>query len=343
MKGFAILCVVLGHIATGYLSSGLYPKSDGLLYGIYNVIFSFHMPLFMSISGYLYYNAYFDSEGDPDRKRIYFQILNQVCVYMIFSVLYAVFKLLIGLFSNGVVNEEISLIDLLLIWANPIGVYWYLYVLIIFYILFSAKGLIKQNRWMLLGLLAVIALAGQFINTGWFSINKILYYAFFFYIGIAGARYKNWVIGNGSFTFLSFITAILLSVLCWSRDLDRSKFIKDIWGIWGMNIIISLGILLACWYFFMNCRLLENRLLKICGRYSLEIYCIHIFFTTGLRTVLYRLGISNIFINIAINMTISTVVPVLSAVISYKWGIHDMFFKPYTWGVKRCSRHSNTI
>ncbi len=340
MKGFAILCVVLGHIADGYLSAGLYPKSDGLLYGIYNVIYSFHMSLFMSISGYLYYTAYFGPEGDPDRKRIRFQILNQMCVYVVFSILWGGSRILIKLLGSGFMNKETSLTELLLIWVKPIDLYWYLYVLIIFYILFSVKGLIKQNRWMVLGLLAIIALAGQFINIEWFSINRILYYAFFFYIGIVGARYKDWIIGNGFLTFLSFITAILLSVFCWNWDLNRSKCINDIWGV---NIVVALGTMLTCWYFFRNCRLSENRLLKICGKYSLEIYVVHCFFTAGLRTVLYRLGISNIFINIAINLTVSTAVPVLSAVVSYKWGIHDMFFRPYTWGVKRCSRHSSTI
>ena len=250
------------------------------------------------------------------------------------------FKTLTSLFDRGLVNKEIAVTDLFLIWVKPIDLYWYLYVLIIFYILFSVKGLIRQNRWMVLGLLAIIALAGQFINIEYFSINSILYYAFFFYIGIAGAQYKDWLIGDKPLTFLSFITAILLSILCRNRDLDRSKCINDIWGV---NIVVALGIMLTCWYFFRNCRLLENRLLKICGRYSLEIYVVHCFFTAGLRTVLYRLGISNIFINIAINLTVSTAVPVLSAVVSYKWGIHDMFFKPFTWGVKRCSRHSSTI
>jgi fucose 4-O-acetylase-like acetyltransferase len=55
VKGFAILTVVLGHtiqsgLGPDYLESEAY-FSDGL----FKAIYSFHMPLFMLISGYLYY------------------------------------------------------------------------------------------------------------------------------------------------------------------------------------------------------------------------------------------------------------------------------------------------
>ncbi len=44
LRGFAILLVVMGHlIQTNY--------RDGFVHPIFNIIFSFHMPLFFFISG----------------------------------------------------------------------------------------------------------------------------------------------------------------------------------------------------------------------------------------------------------------------------------------------------
>lgn len=76
IKGFAIICVVLGHIVGGYYDSNIYPSASDLLYIIHNLIYTFHMPLFMTVSGYVYYMAYYDENGQPKRKKIYTQIIN---------------------------------------------------------------------------------------------------------------------------------------------------------------------------------------------------------------------------------------------------------------------------
>src|SRR5574344_541626 len=48
LQGFAMLLVVIGHVFHG-------EASFSWEYGLQNVIYSFHMPLFMCISGYLFY------------------------------------------------------------------------------------------------------------------------------------------------------------------------------------------------------------------------------------------------------------------------------------------------
>lgn len=57
-KGATILLVVLGHVADGYLSAGAFPEHKTALLAIYNLIYSFHMPLFNCLSGYVFYLAY---------------------------------------------------------------------------------------------------------------------------------------------------------------------------------------------------------------------------------------------------------------------------------------------
>lgn len=69
LKGFGILCVVLGHVVNSYLSAGAYPKASTLMYRVFNIIYAFHMPLFMTISGFLFQKAYLDENGNVKRDR----------------------------------------------------------------------------------------------------------------------------------------------------------------------------------------------------------------------------------------------------------------------------------
>lgn len=51
-KGFAIILVVMGHVMVTYLNNGLYTNSYLYSFG-FPLIYSFHMPLFMMVSGLL--------------------------------------------------------------------------------------------------------------------------------------------------------------------------------------------------------------------------------------------------------------------------------------------------
>lgn len=51
IKGILILFVILGHTTLGL--TDMY-SFDDTMYGIANVIYSFHMPCFIAVSGFLY-------------------------------------------------------------------------------------------------------------------------------------------------------------------------------------------------------------------------------------------------------------------------------------------------
>ena len=109
-KGFAILLVVLGHIADGYLDAGLFAENTNVLQGIYDVIYSFHMPLFFVLSGYSFFLAY-ASHGTERGERFRLQLWNIAAVYVLFSVIQWVFKMLFA----GQVNSTYTLKNLLML------------------------------------------------------------------------------------------------------------------------------------------------------------------------------------------------------------------------------------
>ena len=55
LKGLAILCVVLGHVANGQLMD---PFTQTAYFFVYNIIHTFHMVLFVLLSGEVFYHAY---------------------------------------------------------------------------------------------------------------------------------------------------------------------------------------------------------------------------------------------------------------------------------------------
>lgn len=329
LKGFAILCVVLGHIADGYLDGNTYPEANQALFCIYNIIFAFHMPLFMMISGYVYAVAYFDAEGRPDRRKLYRQVGNNVIVYALFSVLFGLSKVLLSRYTN----KPVALTDILLIWGKPIDLYWYLYSLVLLYLLFTAPMFRKAEKRIVACVLLLASILSSYISVGWFQISRVLYYALFFYLGASDRRYSGWLIGKKMIAISAFAVSIILCAVFWNRGpytaREAAVFLNS---IPVANVVIAIGISLMLWYLFGNVKwLAENRFLMMLGRYSLEIYVTHCFFTAGFRAVLPRTGVSNAYISVALNFIFSTSIPLVGALICKRLGIHDLIFRPMNY------------
>ncbi len=307
-------------MADGYLEAHIYPESEVFLNGVYNIIYTFHMPLFMIISGFVFCTAYVHDDV-PDKKRIYKQVLNLISIYILFSILFGLFKVVVGKYTNN----PISMYDILLILIKPIYPYWYLYILIFLYLIFSIDFLKRINRYILLLVFAVLALVSQLFSFSYFEINKLLYYSFFFYIGMVLKSTDAKVVKRKLPIFILFCTSVVLCILLWNPE----KYIN---GYFGTSIVVALGgSLMLLWLFYNVDFLGNNRFLQLIGRYCLEIYVIHCVFTAGLRTVFLKIGIENVYLSFVLNGVISTAIPVVFSIICKKLKIHGLLFKPVTY------------
>ena len=288
------------------------------------------MPLFMAISGFVYSTAYYDENGMPKKSRIYNQVLNMICVYTLFSLIYGAVKIL---FSRFVTND-ISAIDLALIPIKSISLYWYLYVLILLYLIFSSGIVSTANEALVLIVVAVISIIGQFTNIPWLNISRLMYHSFFFYAGIVCKRY-----GAKKVKFKYAIIAAMLIISCVFLGLfwnSAEQFDSYIDSIPVVKMIIAIGISAAIWYVFENIKFLyECRFLKYLGKCSLEIYVIHGFLISGLRPILKFIGLNNVYICIMLNLILSIMIPVLFAEVCKCLKIYDLIFKPISWFKKR--------
>lgn len=323
LKGFAMLCVVLGHIADGYLNSGLYPQAGQMLNVLLEVIYMFHMPLFIMISGYLYRMAYYTGT-DCRTEKLKVQVLNVLSTYLLFSILMGLVKRV----SGGFVNSQVSFRDILMIWAKPIYPYWYLYVMILLYLFFFAFRKKIDNKafiWITL----ICCIFSNLLSTElYFEVFHFLYYMCFFYIGMIYQKNKNFILFRKQIVGISFLFSVVLTINYFVNGSQYNRLHR----VPVVNLIVALGTCLFVWWCFEHIYVLtKNKLFLLCGKYCLEIYVIHCFFTAGNRALFARMGIGNVYVSIILNMVISTAVPILFSMICKKLGLHGLFFKTYSF------------
>lgn len=273
------------------------------------------MPFFFIISGFVYFKAYFNENMKPRYDKLKLQVLNLTLVYLFFSIVYGMFRMIFAKYSNG----ETNISDILMIWARPIAEYWYLYTLIFLYLIFMIPNILRQKTYILIPITLLLCLASAYVN--FWSFGSIMYYSFYFCIGIAFARGVKFL-ENPVFTAVTTAAAVAFMII-FKGDIDKFKDIQII------RIIVAFGISCGIIFLFKKFSVLgENPFLKLCGLHCIEIYVIHGFFTSGNRTLLRLIGITEPYTSIILNFLISLFVPIAAFRILNKLKIYDLFFRP---------------
>ena len=141
-KGFAIILVVIGHVVSNGVSANLLSSSGSIL--LHNAIYSFHMPLFFFLSGYLLYTGADDDIKAINRKTV-IRLLSLVVPYLIFSLLYWGVKFAMG--GSAAVVHSVAITDAIEILYFPIGEYWFLYALMVYTIINYLAMILSKRAW----------------------------------------------------------------------------------------------------------------------------------------------------------------------------------------------------
>ena len=316
LKGFGILLVILGHVLSGYMDAGTFTGVYGSFYHVRTWIYSFHMPLFFLVSGYTFTLAYY-REGKLRRGRFFRQIFNLLWIYVVFVLLQWGVKQLVP----DMVNEAYDLEDLRRMFVEPLGNFWYIYVLLVLYVLGALTGLPRRHPlWLVpLGILSVYV---AYIHLDWtqLTLYRILYHCLFFAVGSVLCQYRKYRTSQK----LMGLSSMLLATAAFFYIFRHTR---DWYAYW--KVLIALG---TCYFnVFLFCRwkgLAGLRLFQLCGRYCLELYLLHTFFTGGLRTLLPLLGATSPWLSVWLNFGISTGVCLLLAVLAGRFRAMDLLFRP---------------
>ena len=134
-KGFTIFLVVVAHTFSGIYTNNIY--SDGfntVIEVLGESLFLFIMPVFFSLSGYLYKAPRTFHEYVIMLKK---KAWNLLIPYVVFSIIYVLMN------QIGDKSSEYTWRSLLHIYAMPISYLWFLYILFFIFVLVGALSLIR--------------------------------------------------------------------------------------------------------------------------------------------------------------------------------------------------------
>ncbi len=322
-KGFAALLVIIGHIANSHLKANTFPAYQILMEYVHSFIYMFHMPLFMLLSGFVFYKAYC-CYREQKRRNYFLQLANLAWLYIFFAVALWCAKML---FSAHVV-ATVSLRDLLYLAIDPIDETWYLYVLFFIYIICYMVEKIKASEEIKLGALLLICFAAEFLPLSLSSpLYRILHYAFFFYCGVYLAKKPEGFLAKKYSHLGYYIGTVIITVLFF--------IIGDMARIEIVNIAVAFILSMAVVCMFMRQKndkkgiaTIVQRGLNITGVYALEVYLLHTYVITVCRVILPKIGITQFVPNMLLSLLLCVVVPIWVVIILKKIKLHTFIFRP---------------
>lgn len=188
LQGWSMLLVVIGHVV---LTDDMYDPQYPISSYLYNVIYSFHMPLFIFISGWLLY--YTSIARSRSYKEVILSKLKRLLIpFYFFTCLSVLIKIILAQFVKRQIDIN-ELIDTFILYSsNPLKELWFIVVLFVMMIgyplyTFMIKTLWGESLMLVLGGI-IFFLCPTDIHILFF--HKFIYLFFFFILGIIVAHHK---------------------------------------------------------------------------------------------------------------------------------------------------------
>lgn len=184
LKCLATLLVVIGHIVILYKQGGSFPAMENrYLAMLADVIYLFHMPLFVTISGAVY--AIGKQSGKyQDFKSLLVNKVRRLLVPYYFVAYLFVVPTILGLEMNRF-ESNIDYFFLEILLGTNCRHLWYLWALFwMFIIVRFCKGRYLGNTIYCLIIAMILSVGCSYwVGTDWFSFRMALHYLPFFFLG----------------------------------------------------------------------------------------------------------------------------------------------------------------
>ncbi|THB72644.1 MAG: hypothetical protein D6B25_16410 [Desulfobulbaceae bacterium] len=261
-RGLGILLVTFGHSE---------PVSE-VFPALWNLIYSFHMPLFFFMSGFFsarLINRNWSREIVPSTLKLFIP-------YLVISISYGLIKFIVpALAKRPVVLSELPVDILFYPFHNPALFLWFLYILIFMRLI---SPLFRGNRAILLLPLSLLG-ACYYGNIDLFGIWGVLKYLVFFQSGLVLSHYQEQLFKLlASPVFLIAIMLLFALAYYFGRHVEAGPIPVGI-AFLGIScaLALSFSILFA----------LRSEWVEYVGSRSLEIYLLQYYF---IFPVLFALG-----------------------------------------------------
>ena len=290
-KGMTIILVVIGHVVSSFHNSGKYIDTDFFNH-VGGGIYSFHMPLFFVISGYL-------SSRRINEKT---KIKNKTMAYGIPYVIFSIVAVLLKVAAKEFVNSSLGFRDILWIFVYPINSLWFIYSLLLISLIHELlKPLLKQHIWKLVILVisytmmafAIFVERGRIFADSW-VVNSIFIdvckYMFWFEAGVLlteklvtkieeVTEKKMSVIAL--MTTSEILTFIVVVVLLINHNVNNLVS-HTLLAIFGCALSMQLAIIVS-----------KSVILEFLGRSTMEIYILHTYVVSLCRVGLIKMHLTD--------------------------------------------------
>lgn len=333
VKGVLISLVVVGHILQKVISPHNFINNS-----FFNIIYTFHMPLFMFISGYL-------TKVISDEN-----YLNLIIKKIIHLVVPFVFWFSIGYIFSDFRNDMRYIDALRRLFAKPDSGLWFLWILFLNNMFFMLNTKIQKfisklskvrflQEFSFVIVLICILFLERYMDIG---LRMCFMYYIYFYLGYLFKKYKliNKLITKKKLIFVVCLGYLLIAIF-WRKngipifDNILIAIVEDytklnplrvvIYVNYFYNLIIPfLGIitvinLLKIVYENFKGRVLVSAISNL-GLYTMEIYILHTYFIN------YYIN-ENIILNSILSFIISILVPIcISRIVSYSKILSALLF-----------------
>lgn len=188
LQGWSMLLVVIGHVV---LTDNMFDNNYPLSSYIYCIIYSFHMPLFIFISGWLL-NYTCIKKNRPYIKMIKSKAERLLIPFYTFTIITMVIKIILSSFVKHPINSNELINTFILYSSNPLKALWFIVVLFIMLLgypiyVWMIKSKLREAI-MLLIALYIYFFAPNDIYL--FFFNKFKYLYFFFLLGIIISNHR---------------------------------------------------------------------------------------------------------------------------------------------------------
>lgn len=312
LKGYACFLVLFGHVIMGIRLSGVYIPS--FFEGAEKFIWSFHVALFMFLSGVVYKET---GEWRTKKTKLNFivhKLLNLGVPYFVFSTVY----ILINSFV-GQVNTQNSIFDVFSIWKTPVAQYWFLYALFFLFVIWTVLSGILKN-WLITILVLLIGYVAPLFGISLGSFDIVFYSGLAFGVGtfVNFSKLNKVPFVIKILVVLAHIATGVALVIFGVIEKPFAKEIMILFGIYSSIMFISL---------IGNSKILAS-FLGFINKYSFQIYLLHTIFTAGIRIVLIRVNVTQWWLHIILGTVGGIVFSVLAAIIASKLKFLNFFFFP---------------
>ncbi|MGG1399809.1 acyltransferase family protein [Bacillus salipaludis] len=161
VKGLLIFLVVFGHFIESYRN----PEHPGIILYFYNVIYFFHMPLFIMVSGYFF------------RPQKFERIIQLISVYLVWQIANGFLQKLIQDHTLVNLSPDGRILDIF----DPYWTLWYLLGIVVWSIV--TPYFLRLRYPIIISLIFAVAISYVDHVPTWFSMRKLVNFYPFFLIG----------------------------------------------------------------------------------------------------------------------------------------------------------------